>query len=205
MDQRGWDSVEKYGIFFEQYLNENQVMIEIANTTNNGRRAGTRPKKHTPKTDMTPMVDLGFLLISFFVITTELSKPMTTNLNMPADGPPTDLGESGALTVLLGKANALFYYHGDWNKAAETKTIAKTGFSPNGGIGDVIRQKQKWLDEHNRQEGRNGLMLLIKPGPDANYENVVDMIDQALINNVQKYAIVKMLPGENKYLADEGF
>lgn len=182
-----------------------KFMIEIANTTNNRRRAGARPKKHTPKTDMTPMVDLGFLLISFFVITTELSKPMTTNLNMPADGPPTDLGESGALTVLLGKANTLFYYHGDWKKAAETKTITKTGFSPNGGIGDVIRQKQKWLDAHNKQEGRNGLMLLIKPGPDANYENVVDMIDQALINNVQKYAIVKMLPGENKYLADEGF
>ena len=62
-------------------------MAEINSTTNDRRRLGTCCKKQTPKTDMTPMVDLGFLLISFFVITTELSTPMVTNLNMPKDGP----------------------------------------------------------------------------------------------------------------------
>ena len=180
-------------------------MAEINSTTNDRRRAGTCPKKHTPKTDMTPMVDLGFLLISFFVITTELSKPMVTKLNMPKDGPPTYLGESDALTVLLGKDNTLFYYHGDWNKATETKTITRTGFSANDGIGDEIRQKQKWLDLHNKREGRKGLLLLIKPGPDAGYGNVVDMIDEALINNVQKYVVLKALPEEVQYLSKEGF
>jgi biopolymer transport protein ExbD len=180
-------------------------MAEINSITNDRRRAGTHPKKHTPKTDMTPMVDLGFLLISFFVITTELSKPMVTNLNMPKDGPPTDLGESDALTVLLGNDNTLFYYHGDWNKSIETKAITRIGFSPNDGIGEVIRQKQKWLDVFNKREGRKGLMLLIKPGPDADYGNVVDMIDEALINKVEKYAILKPRPEETQYLAKEGF
>ncbi|MFC0776349.1 ExbD/TolR family protein [Terrimonas alba] len=180
-------------------------MAEINSTTNDRRRPGFRARKHTPKTDMTPMVDLGFLLISFFVITTELSKPMVTNLAMPKEGPPVDLGESDALTVLVSKSNTLFYYHGDWNKAAEAKAILKTGFSPNAGIGDVIRQKQKWLDVHNKRDGRKGLMLLIKPGPDADYGNVVDMIDQALINNVEKYAVLKSQPEESQYLAKEEF
>lgn len=180
-------------------------MAEVISIINDRRKAGFRTKKHTPKTDMTPMVDLGFLLISFFVITTELSKPMVTKLNMPADGPPTYLGMSDALTVLLGKDNTLFYYHGDWDKAAKTNAIVKTGFSPNSGIGDVIRQKQKWLDGHNKREGRKGLMLLIKAGPNADYGEVVDMIDQALINNVQKYAIVKPQPEEIQYLAKEEF
>lgn len=57
------------------------------------RRTGiSRPKKYNPKTDMTPMVDLGFLLISFFVMTTELSKPRIAPLNMPKEGPPIPVG-----------------------------------------------------------------------------------------------------------------
>lgn len=90
-------------------------MAAINTAINERHIAGVRhSKKHTPKTDMTPMVDLGFLLITFFVITMELNKPVTLNLNMPKEGPTTDLGKSNALTVLLGKDNAIYYYHGDW-------------------------------------------------------------------------------------------
>jgi biopolymer transport protein ExbD len=71
-------------------------------TINPTNKAGVRKmKKHELKIDMTPMVDLGFLLISFFVITTELSKPTALNLIMPTKGIAMDLGESNALTVLL--------------------------------------------------------------------------------------------------------
>lgn len=90
------------------------------------RRAGIRRiQKKSPGTDLTPMVDLGFLLITFFVITTEFSKPMVTKLNMPADGPPIKLGESSALTVLLGSDNTVYYYEGGWEKACR-----QTRFSP---------------------------------------------------------------------------
>ena len=181
-------------------------MTEINTVSTARRRPGIRQKKQNPKTDMTPMVDLGFLLISFFVITTELSRPMATHLNMPKDGgPPITLGMSDALTVLLGKDNSVFYYHGDWEKAFQSNEILQTSFSNNGGIGDIIRQKQKWLDEYNKREGRKGLMLLIKPGPEANYANVVDMIDQTLINKVEKYAILKTEPDELLMLNRKGF
>ena len=149
------------------------------------------------------MVDLGFLLITFFVITTELSKPVTMDLNMPKDGPPLTLGESDALTVLLGKDNTVYYYQGDWNEAAKANKIVKTSFSPNEGIGKVIREKQQWLDKNNSKEGRKGLMLLIKPGENADYGNVVDMLDQALIYAIKKYAVVKLEPEEVQYLKDQ--
>lgn len=74
------------------------------------RTWGRRSVKHNLKIDMTPMVDLGFLLISFFVITTELSKPTTMDLFMPKDGKPMDLGASDALTILLDNDNTFWYY-----------------------------------------------------------------------------------------------
>jgi biopolymer transport protein ExbD len=70
---------------------------------------------------MTPMVDLGFLLITFFVITVQLSKPTTVNLNMTKDGPPIDLGNSNALTVLLDEAGRIYYYHGNWKDALASR------------------------------------------------------------------------------------
>ncbi|MGZ8517390.1 MAG: ExbD/TolR family protein [Chitinophagaceae bacterium] len=166
------------------------------------RRGGMRhPKKHMPKTDMTPMVDLGFLLISFFVITTELNKPATIDLNMPKEGPPIVLGESDALTVLLGKDNTVYYYHGGWDKAIKTSNVFQTNLSVKYGVGKLIREKQHQLDVSNLIDGRKGLMLLIKPGKDAVYSNVIDMLDEAIINDVKKYAVLKQEDEEIKYLA----
>ena len=146
------------------------------------------------------MVDLGFLLITFFVITTELSKPATLDLNMPKEGSPMPLGSSDALTVLLGKNNTVYYYHGDWNEAMKAKEIFQTNFSVKDGLGKVIREKQQRLDTSNIKEGRRGLMLLIKPGEDAVYSNVIDMLDEALINGVKKYAVLKQQEEEIKWL-----
>ena len=177
-------------------------MAAINTAINERHRAGVRrSKKNTPKTDMTPMVDLGFLLITFFVITMELNKPATLNLNMPKEGPTTDLGKSNALTVLLGKNNAIYYYHGDWHDALKANGIFQTNFSAKEGFRKVIREKQQYLDISNTKEKRKGLMLLIKAGEDALYSNVIDMLDEALINDVKKYAVLKLSEEEMKYLA----
>ena len=160
-----------------------------------------RVKKHSLRTDMTPMVDLGFLLITFFVFTAELSKPVVTKLVMPTEDGQTTLGESDALTVLLGKNDAVYYYHGNPARAFADGKVYKTSFTIDKGIGNIIREKQKQLAANlSSREGKEGLMLLIKPGENASYQNVVDMLDEAMINNVKKYAILKPGNEEINYL-----
>jgi biopolymer transport protein ExbD len=179
-------------------------MTEIATTKsigNSRRRAGVgRMKRYSVKTDMTPMVDLGFLLIAFFVMTTELSKPTVVKLNMPKNGPPTTLGNSNALTILLEDNDRVYYYPGDWKGALANGQVFKTNFSESNGLGKVIRKKQKWLDANSKKEGRDGLMLLLKPGKGANYKNVMNALDEALINNVKKYALLTVEPEETEWM-----
>ena len=164
-------------------------------------RAGksfARTKKQVLRIDMTPMVDLGFLLITFFVFTTTISRPTVTDLYMPKDGLIINaLPESLALTLLLDDDNKIHYYHGDFAKALKANKIFETGYSTGSGLGKIIRQKQKDIDASGIfPDGRRGLMLLIKPGSKSSYKNVVDALDEAMINDVKKYAILE--PGANE-------
>lgn len=72
------------------------------------RAGGRRMKKVALKVDMTPMVDLGFLLITFFVFTAKISEPLETDLFMPANGDSTKIKDENVLTTLLGKDNKIF-------------------------------------------------------------------------------------------------
>jgi biopolymer transport protein ExbD len=179
-------------------------MAQINNTPENAghKRAGVkRMSKSNMRIDMTPMVDLGFLLISFFVITTELSRPRGMDLYMPHDGPPMPLGESNAMTVLLDKDNTIYYYFGDWKTASGNNTVSKTSYSGKNSIRQLIMDKQKQLAANPKnKEGREGLMLVIKASDNASYANLVDVLDEMAINMVKKYAIVKITPEESNWL-----
>ena len=165
------------------------------------QRAGVRrAKKHSLKVDMTPMVDLGFLLITFFVITTRLTEPRGTDLNMPHEGPHTPVANSGTLTVLIG-GDKIFYYHGNWEEASKKNQILPTSLDLKNGLGKIIREKQQWLDQHPLNgEGRTALMVLIKAGENANYSQAIDALDEMLINRVTRYALVKPTSDELTYL-----
>lgn len=155
-------------------------------------------KKQSLRIDMTPMVDLGFLLITFFVFTTTLSEPKAADLFMPKESNDSlNLPESLALTVLLGADNRVFYYAGDFNEAIRANTIYETSYSTYEGIGKAIRQKQNEIETSKRfPEGRKGMMLLVKPTGNSNYKNVIDALDEATINDVRKYALVDATPEE---------
>jgi biopolymer transport protein ExbD len=183
-----------------------------------------KAKKLSTRVDMTPMVDLGFLLITFFIFTTTLSTPTTMDLIMPEDKDETKVTEvkqSGSLTILLGKADQVYYYEGILTVNASANNFKATTFK---GIRDVIINKKKQVMaahvhdksceeiRQNDAEARNlpqidpnscldrDLVVIIKPDENANYKNTVDILDEMAINGVTRYAIVEPFPDELKLI-----
>jgi len=154
---------------------------------------------------MTPMVDLGFLLITFFVFTTTMSTPKAADLFMPKEPDNSidtqTLADGLALTILLDDDNKIYYYHGDMQKAMKANEIYETNFSTYEGIGKVIRQKQKDIDATGKfSDGHRGMMMILKPTSSSIYKNVIDALDEVMINDVKKYAIVEPAKEELEYL-----
>jgi len=163
-------------------------MTEINIADPSRPKAGVeRIKKANLKIDMTPMVDLGFLLISFFIFTTEISKPAITNLYMPKDGDSTKIADSKSLTILLSNNDHVSYYNGDMKAAIKNNQVFQTSYDEINGIGNIIRQRQNELNR--RKIDKKSLVVLIKPGRESSYKNVINALDEMLINGVPRYVI----------------
>ncbi len=136
-------------------------------------------KKMSTRVDLTPMVDLGFLLITFFIFTTTMSQPTSMNLAMPKDTDKPDeinkVKESGSLTLMLGKGNVIYYYFGN-----DPATMQTTGYKD---VRKIILDKKKITPV-------NDLFIIIKPDKDASYKNAVDVLDEMSINDITRYAMV---------------
>jgi len=167
---------------------QNCSMIEINIADPCRAQAGVnRMKKANLKIDMTPMVDLGFLLISFFIFTTEISKPAITNLYMPKDGDSTKIADSKSLTILLSNNDHVSYYNGDMKAAIKNNQVFQTSYDEINGMGNIIRQRQNELNR--RKIDKKSLVVLIKPGRESSYKNVINALDEMLINGVSRYVI----------------
>lgn len=176
-------------------------MAEINLPANTAGTTGVRrSKKLSTKVDLTPMVDLGFLLITFFIFSSKLSESKALKLYMPADGEGTKAGESTALTVIPYGNNAVFYYHGAMDNALKTGEYGTTNYSLTNGLGQIIRNKQTVMD-HIKPGFRKEMILMIKPADDSNCGNMVDILDEVLINQVDHYAIMDLTPDERKAIA----
>ena len=177
-----------------------------------------KAKKLSTRVDMTPMVDLGFLLITFFIFTTTMSTPSTMGLIMPKDEKdPKDLTEvkqSGALTILLGKGDQIYYYMGQLEsngsnfKSTNFKDIRKiiqdkkkeviSNYYPSP-LDDKIVQKAKAAGDRDWQNAAKDkdFVVVIKPNEEATYKNSVDILDEMAINEVKRFALVDITPDEN--------
>ena len=164
-----------------------------------------KAKKLSTRVDMTPMVDLGFLLITFFIFTTTMSTPSTMKLFMPKDEKDkekqTEIKESGALTILLGKSNGVYYYEGqlkDDGSNFETSTFKK--------IREVIINKKKEVMDRGKALGYpkdtldKDFVVVIKPNSEATYKNTVDMLDEMTINQVHRFALIDITSDENNLI-----
>lgn len=170
------------------------------NNAQQGRKGGIRAKKLSTRVDMTPMVDLGFLLITFFMLTTTLSQPKTMDLLMPAkdeQNRPSVIADSKSLTILLGANNSIRYYEGMGNDPVHPPVVKTSSYANNKGIRDIILDKRSRVID---KSGSNELMVLIKADRSANYKNIVDIMDEMLINHVERYAVVDITPEDEAFL-----
>ena len=168
-------------------------MAEMDTSSGGGHKKGSgvkKGKKLSTRIDLTPMVDLGFLLITFFIFTTTMSQPTAFKLNLPkeADKPQdeTKIKNSGALTILLGKNDNIFFYEGILDPAG--KNFKSSTFKT---IRDEIILKKRTTADKD-------FFVVIKPNDESNYKNVINILDEMAINVVKRYALVDISEGENQ-------
>lgn len=148
-------------------------MAEISNAS---ERSGgkVRTAKRSLKIDMTPMVDLAFLLLTFFILTTTFNNPRILELPMPDKGDPSRITADNVLNIVLDANNKVFWWIGIDGE------VSLTNYSNNG--------LRKVLLERTRVNPQT--MVLIKPKDNSKYENVVDVLDELTITGTTRYAIV---------------
>jgi biopolymer transport protein ExbD len=181
-------------------------------------KKGKKPKqkKHATRVDLTPMVDLGFLLITFFMLTTSMLKPQTMEISVPSkdkvlEDEQTKVKASQAITVLLGSENKLYYYFGapengvdpelisiDYSSEGIRKMLLSKNAEVMNSVNKLNQDKQdKKIQEEEYQKKlsefralKSAPTVMIKATDESNYKNLVDILDEMNICNIARYAIV---------------
>jgi len=165
-----------------------------------GKKSGKahKPKKR-PRIDMTPMVDLGFLLLTFFVLTTTMSTPNTMPVVVPPkitekdDVEPPKISERKVITLLVSRGK-IYYYTG-----IEKPDLQVTDFSPKTGIRKVLLDRRAEVEANY---GKDEMIVIIKMMADAQYRDFVDILDEMAVINQKKYALVDITPEEEELVSE---
>lgn len=179
-----------------------------------------RKKGGNPRVDMTPMVDLAFLLLTFFVLTSNLNKSKTMEIRMPKDvkdtAQQTKLNKDLAVTILLdgNKEGKIYYYAGMLDANTELKTttldpkkgLRKYVMDRNSAIVAEMKELRANFKKGNmtdsafksqklaigKKHTKDAPFFVIKWGGDAKYSDVINTIDELKICDVEQYALVKI-------------
>jgi len=182
-------------------------MAELNTGDGGGKGGKVRSKKQNSKVDLTAMVDLAFLLITFFMLTTTLSKPQSMNLGLPdkEDTPEEKteqkVDENRTLTILMGENDKVKIFRGFLatpKLAPKTVTYGKEGLRKS-----LLEQKEAVLS-YSTAKGKpdQGMIVIIKPSKKSNYRNLVDVLDEMAIVAVPTYAIVNDFTEEETNLLE---
>lgn len=154
-------------------------MAEMDTSSGGGHKKGPgvkKAKKLSTRVDLTPMVDLGFLLITFFVFTTTMSQPTAMAMNEPKDDKENQLKvkNSGAMTLLLGKKDQVYYYFGELIAEEASNQFKSSNFKD---IRKIIVDKKKATPIGD-------LMYIIKADKQSTYKNSINILDEMSICDI---------------------
>jgi biopolymer transport protein ExbD len=187
-----------------------------------GKHQKKKAKKGSVHLDMTPMVDLAFLLLTFFILATSLSKPKTMEIIYPkeVDKPDetTKVDDALATTVLVGEEDEhVFYYTGVFKP--DSTVLIHTDYSKEG-IRKVLLDRNKRINDQVtalKEQLTNNIIndttyqvayskivgdslapfVIVKTIPTSKFRNVVNVMDELNITNIKKRAIIDMGDSEN--------
>jgi biopolymer transport protein ExbD len=188
-------------------------MAQMENSSDNKRnlRAGVRKsKKLDTRIDLTPMVDLGFLLISFFMVTTTMANPKTMELNMPYKDarekyPETRVKDHTALTVLLSGGHKVYFYEGMGNDPDKPPLVGLATFTDKAGIRAVISAKRRAVNNlimEGTLSAKDQTTVLIKPDTNSTYSDLVGILDEMAINDIRVYAVVDITETDRQLISN---
>ncbi len=203
-------------------------MAQIVDAGGGDGKGKKKAKKGTPMMDMTPLVDLAFLLLTFFVMTSTFSKPKVMSLVYPAKPDPkaekTEQKINNAVTFLLSNDRIFYYqdqFYPEGNTAGKPATqLEETDFSPQGvrklltDLNRFVLEKKAGYDRQlkskeiadttylrlmRQAKGDNAaLKVLIKTDDKATCNNFVDMVDELKIADIGVIAPVDISADEFK-------
>ncbi len=175
-----------------------------------GGKKGKKGKKLSTRVDLTPMVDLGFLLITFFIFTTTMAKPKTMEIIMPTNKEVKDsnkVKDYTAMTMLLSKGGRVYYYYGIGSDPMNPPKVEVSYFQPQGGIRDaIIKLKQNIAEFKQINAGQPGVnakdeaTILIKPDSTSTYADMVNALDEMQINGIETYALIDITPVDREFI-----
>jgi|SRR5688572_5760268 len=194
-------------------------MAEINHDQGTPDKKGKKPvqKKFSTHIDMTPVVDIAFLLLTFFMLTTTFSKPKTMEVNMPikTDNPEDQqkVSEKQTITILLGNNDQVVWYQGLENPTPNITDLSASGlrktlieknssvYSKATILKDSLSRGFIKIDEFKKRLGvikqdKSGLIVLIKAQDESSYSNLVDVLDEMAVCHIGRYAIVDITPIE---------
>ena len=185
-------------------------MAELNTGDGGGGKGGkVRSKKQNSKVDLTAMVDLAFLLITFFMLTTTLSKPQSMNLGLPDKDDPNKkeqnikVDENRTMTILIGDNDKLVRYVGLLATPVAGGAPKDFTYGKDGIRKELLSRKKSVLDYSTAKgKPKDGMIVIIKPSKKSNYRNLVDILDEMAIVNVPTYAIVNDFSPEEKKLLE---
>lgn len=176
-------------------------MAEL-DTSGGGKHKGgkVRTKKKATRVDLTAMVDLAFLLITFFILTTTLNKPKALELIMPDKDEKTNqqmpVPESRTMTLLLGANDRLEWFLGQPGKTQP----AVIGYSKDDLRKVLVDKNKEVKDSHGGQP----MIVVVKPSAQSTYRNMVTVMDELNITGIEQRAIVDITPVELDLLKRDG-
>jgi len=162
-------------------------MADVQTAEPHGKKKGGRKKKRriSVRIDMTPMVDVAFLLLTFFMLTTAFNRPQAMEINVPPNDSKVEVAASNLMTIRVVPDGSIY-----WNLSTDAP------------------QKVVWKDFHNliidKNKTNTRLITLIKVDRKAKYQDMINIIDELNLDNVTRFSLAPMTDDDQKVLAKVG-